>query len=66
MRPAAIARTAPDPDDDVVIGTAIAAKAELLLTGDKLLLTVIEHQGVRLASVAATIVVIGNDGTSKT
>lgn len=48
VRPVAIARTAPDPDDDVIIGTAIAARAELLVTGDKPLLTVAEHQGVRI------------------
>jgi uncharacterized protein len=66
VRPVDIARIAPDPDDDVVIGTAIAAKAELLVTGDKPLLTVAEHQGVRLVSVAQAIAMIGNDATSKT
>jgi uncharacterized protein len=53
-------------DDDVVIGTAIAARADLLVTGDKPLLTVNEHQGVRLVSIAQTIATIGNDATSKT
>jgi uncharacterized protein len=66
VRPVDIARIAPDPDDDVVIGTAIAAKAELLVTGDKPLFTVAEHQGVRLVSVAQAIAMIGNDATSKT
>lgn len=49
-----------------MIGTAIAAHADLLVTGDKPLLTVTEHQGVRLVSVAQTIAMIGNDATSKT
>jgi hypothetical protein len=31
--PAAVPRLAPDPDDDVVIGTALAAKADLIVTG---------------------------------
>lgn len=30
------------PDDDVVIGSALAAKADLIVTGDKPLLTVSE------------------------
>lgn len=33
-------RLAPDPDDDVVIGTALAAKADLLVTGDHAILSV--------------------------
>jgi uncharacterized protein len=66
VRPVDIARIAPDPDDDVVIGTAIAAKAELLVTGDKPLFSVAEHQGVQLVSVAQAIAMIGNDATSKT
>jgi uncharacterized protein len=37
-------RIAPDPDDDVVIGTALAAKADYIVTGDKLLLSVVEYQ----------------------
>ena len=36
----------------MVIGTALTAKAELIVTGDKPLLTVIEHQGVQIISVA--------------
>lgn len=65
VRPAALARPAPAADDDVAIGTAIAAKAELLVTGDKLLLTVTDQQGVRLASIAATIAVLESDTASK-
>jgi len=40
VRPTSIPRIAPDPDDDVVIGTALAAKADLLVTGDRPLLSV--------------------------
>lgn len=64
VRPVTTPRIAPDPDDDVVIGTALAAKADLVVTGDKPLLTVSEHQGVRIVSVAEAIEVI--DARSKT
>ena len=59
VRPVAMPRIAPDPDDDVVIGTALAAKADLIVTGDKPLLNVSEHQGVRTVGVAEAIEVIG-------
>lgn len=64
MRPVSTPRIAPDPDDDVVIGTALAAKAELVVTGDKPLLTVSEHQGVRIVGVAQASEII--DASSKT
>lgn len=41
VRPAQTPRIAPDPDDDVVIGTAHAANADLLGTGDKPLLSLL-------------------------
>lgn len=55
VRPTSIPRTAPDPDDDMVIGTALAAKADLLVTGDRPLLSVGEHHGVRIVGVAETL-----------
>lgn len=64
VRPVATPRIAPDPDDDVVIGTALAAKADLIVTGDKPLLTVSEHQGGRIASVAQAIEIIEATGKS--
>ena len=33
VRPVPTPRIAPDPDDDVVIGTALAARADLIVTG---------------------------------
>lgn len=59
VRPAATPRIAPDPNDDVVIGTALAAKAEMIVTGDKPLLSVIEHEGVRIVGIARAIEAIG-------
>ena len=37
-----------DPDDDVVIATAIAAEADLIITGDKDLCVLKKHQGIRI------------------
>ena len=64
VHPSPLPRIAPDPDDAVVIGTALAARAEFIVTGDKPLLTVIEHQGVKIVGVAQAIGVI--DGRFKT
>ena len=44
-----------DPDDDVVIGTALAAKADLIVTGDKALLLVAKYDGGRIVSVAEAL-----------
>lgn len=52
VRPIPLARTAPDPDDDVVLATALAARAHLLVTGDKPLRALGEYGDVRLVSVA--------------
>ena len=59
VRPASIPRTVPDPDDDVVIATALAAQVDLIVTGDKPLLSVAEYQGVRIISVDKALQFIG-------
>jgi putative PIN family toxin of toxin-antitoxin system len=59
VRPAPTERIAPDPDDDVVIGTALAAKADLIITGDKSLLLVAECQGVRIVGASQALRIIG-------
>ena len=41
---------APDTEDDLVLGTAVAANAEFLVTGDKGLLAVGEYRGVRIVT----------------
>ena len=58
VRPVPTPRVAPDADDDVVIGTALAAKAELIVTGDKPLLSVAEYEGVRIVGVAQALQII--------
>ena len=59
VRPTPTPRIAPDPDDDVVIGTALAARADLIVTGDKPLLTVAEYQGVRIVGVSQALEMVG-------
>jgi putative PIN family toxin of toxin-antitoxin system len=39
-----------DPDDDEVLAVAIAAEAEMILTGDKDLLVLKQFQGIRILS----------------
>lgn len=52
VRPMPVSGVAPDPDDDVVIGTALAAKADWIVTGDQPLLSVVMYQGVCVVSVS--------------
>lgn len=58
VRPVTTPRIAPDPDDDVVVGTALAAQAGFIVTGDKPLLSVAEHQGIEVIRVVRAIEVI--------
>ena len=37
-----------DPDDDWVLGTAVAGKADVIVTGDEDLLTLRRHQGIAI------------------
>ncbi len=50
VKPSTVPRLVSDPDDDVVIGTALAAKADIIVTGDHALLTVSEYEGIRIVS----------------
>ncbi|MFN9732364.1 MAG: putative toxin-antitoxin system toxin component, PIN family, partial [Pseudomonadota bacterium] len=55
VRPVAVVGIAPDPDDDVVIGTALAARADLVVTGDRSLLAVGAHRDVRILGVSEAL-----------
>lgn len=59
VRPILTPRIAPDPDDDVVIGTAAAAAAGLIVTGDRALLSVVAHGDVRIVGVAEALQIVG-------
>ena len=58
VRPTPTPRIVSDSDDDVVIGTALAAKADFLVTGDRGLLDVRKYQGIRIVSVAEALATI--------
>ena len=58
VRPTPTPRIASDPDDDVVIGTALVAKTDLLVTGDRPLLLVGRYQAVRIVGVAKALELI--------
>lgn len=47
-----------DEEDDLVLGTAVTAEAEFLVTGDKGLLKIEEYQGVRIVTAAEFLGII--------
>ncbi len=59
VRPTPPPPSALDPHDDVVIGISLAAKADLVVTGEKALLPVTDCQGVRIVGVSLTLQIIG-------
>lgn len=60
VRPTPIPRTAPDPDDDAVLATALAASAEAIVSGDRKHLLVLQtFQGIPIISVARAVELIG-------
>lgn len=59
IHPAVIAPTIlDDPDDDHVLACALAAKAEIIVSGDRHLLDLKEYQGVQIVTVAVAVRVI--------
>jgi hypothetical protein len=63
VQPYPVPRLAPDPDDDVVIGTALAAKADFIVTGDKPLLSVEVFEGGRIVSVGEALEAIAQSAS---
>ena len=55
VRPFPLTGVAPDPDDDIVIGTAHAAGAEAIVTGDMAFLSVESWQGTDVITVAQAL-----------
>lgn len=52
---------ADDEEDDLVLGTAVAAGADYLVTGDAGLLRIGEHRGVRIVTAREFLVLIDMD-----
>ena len=62
VQPAPTPRVAPDPDDDVVIGTALAAQADHVVTGDRSLLSIATYQAIRIIRVSEAIQSMSGSG----
>ncbi len=45
-----VARVARDRDDDAVLAAAIAGKASAIVTGDRDVLVLVEHRGIRIVT----------------
>ncbi len=58
VAPVLVTGIAPDPDDDVVIGTALAARADAIVTGDRGLLSVVAHDGIAIHGVGDALLQI--------
>lgn len=63
VRPLPLPRIAPDPDDDVVIATALAARADRIVTGDRPFLGLASHQGVQIVGVAVALASLTSTGS---
>ncbi len=58
VKPQPIERTVRDVDDDAVIATALAAKADVIATGDQDLLVLHPWQGIRILNAADALALI--------
>ncbi len=55
VKPLPIERTVRDIDDDIVLATALAAKADIIATGDNDLLVLHPWQGIRILNAADAV-----------
>lgn len=55
VQPARIARVSADPDDDHVLACAIAAKADLIVSGDSDLLSLKAYEGIAIVNAPAAL-----------
>ncbi len=59
VKPEPTGRIAADPDDDVVIGTALAAKADWIVSGDGHLLALKAWQGIGILTAVDALAILG-------
>lgn len=55
VEPAAITPTSRDPDDDVVLATALSAGAHIIVSGDRDLLDLTEYEGIHIVTAAQAV-----------
>lgn len=58
VHPVPISRTVRDPDGDVVLATALAARAELIVTGDRDLLGLHPWRGIQILNAADALTLV--------
>lgn len=58
VTPASVPPISTDPDDDQVIGTALAARADILISGDQDLLRVGAYRDIRIVTPATALALI--------
>ncbi|CAN7663345.1 putative toxin-antitoxin system toxin component, PIN family [Pseudoduganella sp. LjRoot289] len=54
----AIKRTCRDPDDDMVLACALAARADAIVTGDKDLLSLVQYQQIPILNAAGALALL--------
>jgi uncharacterized protein len=50
-----------DPDDDIVVATAVAGNADFIVSGDRHLLDLGEHRGIRIIAPAIFLAILEHD-----
>jgi uncharacterized protein len=52
---------ADDPDDDIIVATALAGNADFIVSGDRHLLEIGEHAGIRIIPPSVFLVILEQD-----
>lgn len=65
LSPLTVPRVVPDDaDDDHVVACAVAAKADIIVSGDKHLLKLHEYQGIRIVTVVQAVQLFGGQANN--